>query len=346
MTTWGRITRAKRLSLANVAHAASGGDEHRALDLARSHIRGTSEKGHALRRVTKFEACNINTTLDSAARLDLFRPELPPIAWRYEEKRHGRYRIVCDLPLAVRVGQFIAKELIQAQWSARSHIFEWPGHGGCQGAAAAVLDALNTHGRYDVSAGIRDCYPTFNPEYLYSTNMLPPEFVETMLDSRQFRYRVTGDIPSSADHTERTRSRGLMQGGAASSAFLALALDDLPDHMLDGVVPIVFSDNIVLVCGSDAVCEAVVTALGRYLNDNRVGAFSPSIELACVRCHAQDADDPQACPLPRSFEQLGYCFCTNSSGDCIAVPAAANERKAFQRAATILPANRMAFHRH
>lgn len=333
MKTWGRITRAKKLSLANVAHAAAGGDVQRALDLARSHIRRTSVKAHAFRRATNFGASNLYATLERASCLDLFRPEPRPIAWRYEEKRRGRYRIVCDPPVAVRVGQLIAKELLRAQWNARPHIFEWPGHGGCQGAVAAVRDALNTHGRYVVSADIRDCYPTFNPDYLYTTNMLPPEFVATMLDSRQFRYRVKGDIPSSIDHTEQTRPRGLMQGGAASSTFLAIAFDDLPEHMPDGVVPIVFSDNIILICRSEVDCEAAATSLGRYLDDNPAGAFSPSIELAWVRCHAEDADNPHAASLPRSFEQLGYCFCTNSAGDCIAVPSAANERKAWLRGA-------------
>ena len=333
MKTWGRITRAKRLSLAKIADTAASGDMPHALDLARSHVRKTSVKALALRKVTNFGESNLNATLKRAADLNLLQPELQPVRWRYEEKASGRYRLVCDPPLTVRVAQHIAKELLHAQWSAQPHIFEWPGHGGCQGAVAAVRDALNNHGRYVVSADIRDCYPTFNPDYLYTTNMLPPELVETQLDSRQFRYRVTGDIPSSVDHTEQTRPRGLLQGGAASSAFLAIALDDLPAHMPDGVVPIVSSDNIILICRSEIDCNAAATALGRYLNDNPAGAFSPSIELAWVRSHAEDANDPDAAFLPRSFEQLGYCFGTNSSGGCIAVPSAANELKAFQRAA-------------
>lgn len=331
VSTWGKITRSKKRSLASVATAAAQGDRGRALGLASSHLRSSSAKAHALRKVTDFEVARLGEALARARSMDLLEPQQKPVRWHYEEKSYGRYRMVCDLPVRVRVGQHMAKELIRAQWSPRSHIFDWPGHGGCQGAVAAIRDAVNNHGRYVVSADIRDCYPTFNPDYLYNTNMLPPEFVCAMLDSRQFRYRVTGDIPSSVDHTEQTRPRGLMQGGAASSTFIALALNDLREFLPEGVVPIIFSDNVILVCRSKVECEAAATALGRYLNDNPAGAFSPSLETAWLRRHCDDAQDLTAATMPRYFEQLGYSFALNDSGECTAYPSASNLVKAQER---------------
>ena len=137
-----------------------------------------------------------------------------------------------------------------------------------------------------------------------------------MLDSRQFRYIRKGPIPYWYDHVEQTCPRGLLQGGAASSSLLALALDDLPDHLPSEVHSIVQSDNIIIVCRSREECEAAAETLGRYLRDNPAGTFSPRIETYWLRHDLRDSSDPDALSWEAEFEQFGYLFRIGQNGQC------------------------------
>lgn len=176
---------------------------------------------------------------------------------------------VCPL----RVAQTLAKDLMHAQHEPASHIHDWPDRGGCPGAVAHARDAIQHHGRYVVVADIRDCYPSFNPDYLYQIDLLPPEPSRAALDSRELRYSLRGDVPYGYDRTEQTRPRGLLQGGAASSSILAYALNDLPEHLPNDVVPICQSDNFIIVCRSRVECEAAAEALSRYYAATRRARF-------------------------------------------------------------------------
>lgn len=204
---------------------------------------------------------------------------------------------------------------MHAQHEPASHIHDWPDRGGCPGAVAHARDAIQHHGRYVVVADIRDCYPSFNPDYLYQIDLLPPEPSRAALDSRELRYSLRGDVPYGYDRTEQTRPRGLLQGGAASSSILAYALNDLPEHLPNDVVPICQSDNFIIVCRSRVECEAAAEALSRYLRGNPAGAFSPRMEMVWVR-DPLDGSDPAAIHWPSRFDQFGYSFAMSAQGEC------------------------------
>lgn len=316
--TWGQLKRSKKRRLAEVELAARETGIHGStLPRVREHYLGNkSVKAVSLREVSKHRICSKREAIGRAENIDLLRPYSGAVNYRYEEKPNNRgYRLTVNLPLKLRLAQTMAKELIRAQHVPAEHIFDWPNRGGCPGAVARTGEAIERFGRYVVVADISDCYSSFDPDYLYQTNLLPSEFIRAALDSRELRYNLMGKVPFGYDDTEQTRPRGLLQGGAASSSFLAFALNDLPEHLPDNVVPITQSDNIIIVCRSRVECEAANNALGRYLRDNPAGAFSPRTELVWLRNPLDDGDSATA-SWPHRFEQFGYSFSLRERGEC------------------------------
>lgn len=316
--TWGLLNRSSRKSLQKISTATQAGGIHTSTVPGQvdRHLRKVSSKAIAIRKVTGFAEADKRSVTAQAQRMDLFQPHRAKLRWRYEEKNMGRYRKVCDLPTRLRVGQHMAKELLRAQHTPRPHIFDWPDRGGCPAAVAQTREAIEAGYRFLVVADIRDCYEHFDPAFIYTTNLLPPEFVRAALDSREFRYGRIGCQPNGHNTTEHTCPRGLLQGGAASSTLLALALDDLPDHLASEVVTIAQSDNIILACRSQIECEAAATALGRYLHDNPAGTFSPRIEQVWMRPSSLQGAPCSATTWPHRFEQFGYSFYLGECGRC------------------------------
>lgn len=316
--TWGQLKHRKKRLLAAVGIGSrETGIIRSTLDRARvRYLQNASVKALALRDASKYAISDRREALARAEALNLFEPYTRVVNWEIVEKPNGRgHRTVVKLPVALRAGQIMAKDLIHEQHEPAGHIFDWPGRGGCPGAVARTREAIEKFGKYVVVADIQDCYPTFNPDYLYQTNLLPSEFIRAVLDSRELRYNLRGYVPYGYDDTEQTRPRGLLQGGAASSSILAYALNDLPEHLPNDVVPICQSDNIIIVCKSRVECEATDEALGRYLRDNPAGAFSPRTELVWVR-DPLDTSDPAAASWPARFEQFGYSFSLRERGEC------------------------------
>ena len=317
--SWKELTRRKKKAPEGIRIAANsdGLVREATAGMVDRFLRNASAKAVTLRRSSDFAKASKAKALAEASRIDLFAARRKPIGWNLVEKPSGGHRTVCNLPVYMRVGQTMAKEVIHAQHHPKQHIFDWPDRGGCPGAVAAARTAIQDHGRYVVVADIVDCYSSFNPEYIYQTNLLPAEFVRAALDSTQYRFAYRGDTPLyDMGYTEQTCPRGLLQGGAASSALLAVALDDLPDHLPNGVVPICQSDNIMIVCRSAVECDAAADALVRYLRDNPAGTFSPRLEKYWLRTLSEDARDPQSASWERRFEEFGYTFQLNDHDEC------------------------------
>lgn len=331
--SWGQLTRRSRESLKSISVATEAGGISASSVPGRvdRHLRSNSSKAVALRRATEFAQANKQVTLDRAANIDLFQRHRSKVRWRYEAKPFGRYRKVCDLPPRLRVAQLMAKDLVRAQHTPRDHIFDWPDRGGCPGAVARTRQLIDEGYRFLVVADIRDCHEAFNPDFIYTTNLLPPEFVRAALDSRELRYGRKGYVPNGHNTTEHARPRGLLQGGAASSSFLALALNDLPDCLQGDVLSVVQSDNIILACQSQVECSAAANALGRYLRDNPAGAFSPRLEMKWIRANMLDYQPFSAASWPNWFEQFGYSFQLNQQGQCEVGLSQANLIKAASR---------------
>lgn len=321
--TWNDLKRAQRKSLKEIVIAARPESQYANAFPGRlnRHFHKDACKALALRKIRGLGVGQANEALKSASRMNLFEAHRSPIKWWYMPKASGRgHRKICSLPPRLKVSQIIAKDVLHALHTPRDYIFDWPGRGGCPAATARLREVINGGARYILVADVRDCYESFNPQFIYDRGLLPSELVQSALDSRQFRYHhvVRDNDPSIMEgHTEHPNPQGLLQGGAASSALLAIAFDDLADHLPTGVTPIVYSDNIVLACRRRGECDEAEETLSRFLlNGCSAGSFSLRIEKIWFRSNPFDSSDPEAAGWDREFEQFGYWFQPGNSNEC------------------------------
>ena len=250
----------------------------------------------------------------AAQRFDLKQRYYGTVPWRYDPKRRGGRRIVCDPPLQVRVGQALGHDLIVSQHVPRPHIGLWQGRG-IGRHVRAIAQALERGYPFAVVADVCSAFASVNMDAVYDLGILPPELIASSIDSRLLRFRQmvgdrrTGDCavrgvtdPLGVYDGEQARPRGLLLGGEASNALFACFMDDLPDHLPGGVLPFVYGDDALVLCRTEQQALVAADALGRYFVGHRAGPLFHRHLIANVN---------------DGFDHLGYRF--EADGDRITV---------------------------
>ena len=268
-------------------------------------LTSSKSKAATMLQLTPITSLTVPAMLSAADGMDLLSPCREVIPWHLVEKASSGLRKVVCPPLRIRVGQALALDLLRAQFTPGGHIFNWRGRG-CPRHVAAIKECLETYGQYVIIADIRECHASVNVDALYNYEFLPSELIRYSLDHRQLSFGRLGAASSNDDvglysvpDREQADPRGLLEGGAASDALLALLLNDLPDHLPRNSRAFVFSDNIVVVSTSASASTRALNALVRYLTEHPGGPFS----IRSQSCHARDG-----------FEHTGYQFQAASDG--------------------------------
>lgn len=221
-------------------------------------------------------------------------------------------RKVCSLPDTLIMWHMMAKDLIVAQHNPRPHIGDWRGRGR-DWQIDQIVDALKSPDQVVVSADIKSAFASVNFDTVYELPYLPEELIRRALDYRSHRFvrrersELVMDVLraacSSCDYhhdyridLERSPS-GLMEGSPASNAIFSVLLDDLPDHVGEGIQAFVYCDNIILLAPSMSCAQRAEEALARYLSGHRAGPFEMRREIIPSACH---------------FEHLGYSIKRNT----------------------------------
>lgn len=242
-----------------------------------------------------------------AAKLDLCRASTDIIRY-VEVPRLGRSpRRICQFSLRDRVALKMAKDMIEAQFRPKPHLYSWKGRGNALLITDLVASLDNAHS-WVLLADVRDCFDSINFDAVYDLGILPETFVRANMDARTRRFqrkacqhlvgnerRKTDVIcPLCAYDREPVVWRGLMQGSAASSALLAMLFDDLPSHLPNGLQAFVSADNIAIVASTREACREAQSALDCYMSNHRAGPLSLTTEYLG--------------PARPGFEHLGYAI--------------------------------------
>lgn len=275
-------------------------------ETSRSHfvsifLNSAAVKLTALRETCRLEFPSADTELAFAQNIRFDMAHTEPVRWTYKSRGNGGDpRLVCDPPPALRIVQWMAKELIQAQFTPRAHIFDWRGRGKDR-LIRALTNALEIQGWGVVLADVRHCFASVNPDALYCLDMLPEAMIRNALDTRRMRYRQYGEFADSVYtiDDETCAPSGLMEGSAASNKVLAVLLDDLPDHLPRNVRTFVFSDNVAIVGRDQEECSQAAQALAQYFAGHRAGPFHIKPDIFDARL---------------GFTHLGYHLIKSSDG--------------------------------
>ncbi len=220
--------------------------------------------------------------------------------WR-EPKRSSGHRIVCALPLALKVTHRIIRDALGILIQPNEHIFDIKGRGRDRltQAVAAAMEGPFTHA---FVADIRNCFPSVNPEALNELP-LPREVIRYALDYRNLRFRHDpsreGQIVSSPymdqgnPSPRRDGPSGVLQGSPASNLILAWLLNDMIEHIPEGCRAFLISDDLIVLAPSSGEGDRVGEALVRYCGAHQAGPFV--LEGAVVS-------------VSQGYEKLGYQF--------------------------------------
>jgi len=210
------------------------------------------------------------------------------------------FRKICRLGELEKMWHVMARDLIVAQHRPRPHIGDWSARGRDK-QIDQILACLRTSRQAVVCADITRAFPSVNFDAVYELPYLPEPLIRRAIDYRSQRFvRKEGGeytrqlglaaLNGNADDLERSPS-GLMEGSPASNAIFSVLMDDLPDHLDEGILAFIYCDNIVLIAPSMSRALRAQAALARYLSGHRAGPFE-------MRSTVSSASEP--------FEHLGY----------------------------------------
>ena len=236
--------------------------------------------------------------------LDYRRSRNQPINFYHKPRSTSGVRKICSLPDTVKMWHSMAHDLIAAQHHPRPHIGDWRGRGR-DWQVDQIREALVSPRQAVVSADIRHAFAGVNFDAVYELPYLPEPLIRRAIDYRSHRFtrrersELAWDVSRAAcnnDHEdnhgilERSPS-GLMEGSPVSNAIFSVLLDDLPDHLDEGIQAFVYCDNIILLAPTMSCAQRAEEALLRYLTGHRAGPFEIRSSISRVS---------------QRFEHLGY----------------------------------------
>ncbi|GHD02132.1 hypothetical protein [Novosphingobium pokkalii] len=193
------------------------------------------------------------------------------------------FRKICQFTMVEAMWHEMARDLIVAQHQPRPHIGDWKGRG--RDRQIDGINAMLASSRQAVvSADVVSAFASVNIDAVYDLqHLLPEQLIRRAIDYRTHRFmrrersEYAHDIHRATcnghhDDLERSPS-GLMEGSPVSNAIFSVLMDDLADHVGEGIQTFVYCDNIVLIAPSMSLALRAQEALARYLSGHRAGPF-------------------------------------------------------------------------
>lgn len=226
-----------------------------------------------------------------------FRPST--IAFFHKPRSTEGVRKLCRFADVEKMWHVIARDLIVAQHKPRPHIGDWEGRG--RDWQIDQIQAVLTSSRQGVvCADITRAFASVNMDAVYDLPYLPEPLTRRAIDYRSHRFvrrerseyarEVAIAVRTNDGDLERSPS-GLMEGSPASNAIFSVLMDDLPDHLGEGISVFLYCDNIILIAPTVSRALQAREALARYLTGHRAGPFA-------IRSHVGLAGE--------GFDHLGY----------------------------------------
>ncbi len=235
-----------------------------------------------------------------------FRPST--IAFFHKPRSTDGVRKICRLADVEKMWHVIARDLIVAQHQPRAHIGDWVGRGR-DWQIDQIREALTSSRQGVVCADITRAFASVNIDAVYELPYLPEPLIRRAIDYRSHRFvrrerseharEVALVVRSNDGDLERSPS-GLMEGSPASNAIFSVLMNDLPDHLGNGIRAFVYCDNIILITSTMSRALQAREALAQYLIGHRAGPFG-------IRSHV--------CTAGESFEHLGYSLWKRRTGE-------------------------------
>lgn len=235
---------------------------------------------------------------------DYRRCRSQPISFFHKPRSTSGVRKICSLPETLKMWHTVASDLIVAQHQPRPHIGDWRGRGRDR-QIDQIRSALVSSRQAVVCADIKHAFASVNFDAVYELPFLPEPLIRRAIDYRSHRFmrrekgELLWDVTRAACNSdydemhvalERSPS-GLLEGSPASNAIFSVLLDDLPDHLDDGIQAFVYCDNIILLAPTMSCAQRAEEALLRYLSGHRAGPFEIRSSISQVS---------------QRFEHLGY----------------------------------------
>lgn len=241
------------------------------------------------------------------------RPVLPysyrrfrssPVSFFHKARSTSGVRKICRFGDVEKMWHVMARDLIVAQRQPRPHIADWHGRGRDR-QIDQIMSVLTSPDQAVVCADITCAFASADFDAVYDLHFLPEPLIRRAIDYRSHRFirrerseyvsEVVRAVRNDDDYDydcvlERSPS-GLMEGSPASNAIFSVLMDDLPDHVGEGIHTFVYCDNIVLIAPSMSRALQAKEALARYLTGHRAGPFEMRSSVA---------------PAWKRFEHLGY----------------------------------------
>ena len=230
-----------------------------------------------------------------------------PVSFFHKARTTEGVRKICCFSDVEKMWHVIARDLIVAQHQPRLHIGDWIDRGR-DWQIDQIRAALTSPRQVVLSADISRAFASVNINAVYDLPYLPEPLTRRVLDYRSHRFirRERSEYARDVAHAVRNDGvvydgicdgvlekspSGLMEGSPASNAIFSVLLDDLPDHLGEGIQAFVYCDNIILIAPSMSSALRTEEALARYLTGHRAGPFEMRSSVARVSGR---------------FEHLGY----------------------------------------
>lgn len=222
-----------------------------------------------------------------------------PVPFFHKARTTKGVRKICCFSDLEKMWHVIARDLIVAQHQPRSHIGDWIDRGR-DWQIDQIRSVLTSPQQGVVCADITRAFASVNIDAAYNLPYLPEPMIRRAIDYRSHRFvrRERSEhardvvLVVRTDEVDLERSpSGLMEGSPASNAIFSVLLDDLPDHIGQGIHIFVYCDNIVLITPSMSHALQSKEALVRYLTGHRAGPFEIRSTVT---------------PASQHFEHLGY----------------------------------------
>ncbi len=206
-----------------------------------------------------------------------------PVTFFHKARTTEGVRKICRFQDVEKMWHVIARDLIVAQHQPRSHIGDWLGRGR-DWQIDQIRAVLTSSTQVVVSADITRAFASVNIDAVYELPYLPEPLIRRAIDYREHRFVRRERSEYAREFYLATRGRsndgdlerspsGLMEGSPASNAVFSVLLDDLPDHLDEGIHVFVYCDNIILIAPSMSRALQAREALARYLIEHRAGPF-------------------------------------------------------------------------
>jgi hypothetical protein len=244
---------------------------------------------------------------ESEARLfDPFARSEETMEWWYEPKGNDSVRVVCDLAPRQKATSYMIADVLWAQMSPPTHIYNLKGRGRDKLITDLIEKLSQGYSHYRVY-DVRDCFPSVSTDAIQTLKLprrikqhaLNLDNVNSERNPERESHLVDSILNRGTIHSNHQLDgpRGLCQGSPASNLILAYLLQDMPQDMQDALYEFLFVDDLIVVARSEEILDRIDKRLQEFFCKPTVG---PSKLI------------PKHAGHNGAFVYLGYEFRNNS----------------------------------